>query len=110
MNIFNSFNALKVVTPIRNRERFKVILSKNTIDVSYEQSPGVYLGTLIKCESNQDIMYVSYLVHEYLHVSSGGYSHNPKIKSAKWKVENKYRYVFTQLTNLIKQIELEDKI
>ena len=113
MKLFRTFDASKFLTSVENTEAFKINVTGNVVDISYEQSPGVYLGRIIKCDSEKDAICACYLIQNYLltakYMSPTGYKSMYHIKPKRWKVDKKYLHVFTGLLGLIEYINSESE-
>ena len=111
MKLFRTFDASKFLTSVKNTEAFKINVVGNVVDLSYEHSPGVYSGRIIKCDSEKDAIYACYLIRNYLftakYMSITGYKSAYHIKPKRWKVDKKYLHVFTGLSELIEYIDSE---
>lgn len=113
MKLFRTFDASKFLTSVKNTEAFKINVLGNVVDLSYEHSPGVYSGVIIKCNSEKDAIYACYLIQNYLfmakYMSPTGYRSMYHIKPKRWKVDKKYLHVFTGLLGLIEYINSESE-
>ena len=111
MKLFRTFDASKFLTSVKNTEAFKINVVGNVVDLSYEQSPGVYLGRIVKCESEKDAAYACYLIQNYLRTAKYMFDvecrSSYRIKPKRWKVDKKYLHVFTGLSELIEYIDSE---
>ena len=111
MKLFRTFDASKFLTSVENTEAFKINVVGNVVDISYEHSPGVYSGRIIRCDSEKDAIYACYLIHNYLftakYMSATGYRSMYHLKPKRWKVDKKYLHVFTGLSELIEYINSE---
>ena len=109
MKLFRTFDASKFLTSVEKPEAFKINVVGNVVDISYEHSPGVYSGRIIRCDSEKDAIYASYLIHNYLltakYMSATGYRSMYHLKPKRWKVDKKYLHVFTGLSEFIEHID-----